>query len=388
MADEELRSKERWAQAGGVEERAAWLVELRRSGAPEVLAAEAFQERARASLAELRGRVDRQFDSYRRQGVVEGCPELALEPVLNALEGALRPREESEGVGYGYEFLATFWPTKDVTYASQCGVMAFAARLGESVWVGVDFGSASKPSPGTVWSELSPWRESLKPATKERKLRAWAGAGEERSWFWERCSVEEARLWVDLYRLPHGELSTTAPVVEKKKGKATWEGVVVGVQPRLKLNRPYGEDEYFPAGYALRLEGRVDGEAREFSVGVGPKAQSRHGFVVGDEVSGVGLPVEDPSAVPVDFYRVSKLKLLSREEEPDLTTPPFRGPAPELEAYRSLTPRRLPSSALREDPCRGCHWGARVQVEGLPEFDEPLLPCCFGPEDCAAFVAP
>lgn len=387
MADEDLRAKERLAQTGGLEERAAWLTELRRSGGPGALACEAFLERVQASLVGLRERVDRRFDSYRSEGEVKPCPELGLDPVIAALEAALALREGQEGVGYGYELLTSYWPAKGVAYAPQCGVMAFAARLGESVALGIDFVTASKPSPGTTWSQLSPWRESLKPKTKEKKLRAWVAEAASGSWFWSTCSLEEARLWVDLYRLPRGELGAAAPLRRSPKEKVAWEGLVLGVQPRLKLGRPYGEDEFFPAGYALRLEGSLDGEAAEFSVGVGPGAQSKHGFVVGDRVSGMAKPVEDPRVVPVDFYRVSKLKLVERGAAEEAGTPPFSGPAPELDAYRGLTPRRLAGSALREDPCRACHFGSRVQVEGLPDFDEPLFAACFGPQDCPAFRA-
>ena len=384
MADEDLRAKERRAQAGGLEERAAWLTELRRSGDPRALAAEALSERIEASLTGLRRRVDRSYDSYRSQGPVAPCPELPLARVVSALESALQARAD---FGYGFEVLARFWPSKDVPYSSQCGVLVFAARLGGVVTLGVDFAMAAKPSPGTTWSQLSPWRDSLKPTTKERKVRAWVEAGGSGG-LWETLPLEEATLWVDLYRLPRGELGVAPKAPRVRKGKVTWRGLVRGVQPRLRLGRPQDEDEFFPAGYALRLEGKLEGEVRAFSVGIGPGAQNKHAIGVGDQVSGLALPVDDPFSSPVEFYRVSKLKVLERGQALELATPPFRGPCPALEDYRGLAPRRLARSALLREPCGVCHWGSRVQVEGLPDYEEPLLPACFGPADCSAFVAP
>jgi len=387
MADEELRGKERRAQAGGLEERAAWLVELRRSADPRALAAEALSERIEASLAVLRSQVDSSYDSYRSEGPVAPCPELPLEKVVSALESALQARTDFDEAGYGFEVLARYWPTKEVPYTSQCGVLVFAARLGAVVTLGVDFSMAAKPSPGTTWAQLSPWRESLKAATKERKIRAWVEGGGSGG-VWETLPLEEATLWVDLYRLPRGELGVAPKARPAPKGKVTWEGRVCGVQPRLKLGRPQDEDEFFPAGYALRVEGEIEGEPQEFSVGIGPAAQKKHTIGVGDTVSGVALAVDDPFSSPVDFYRVSKLKVLERGQAAELPTPPFRGPGPALEDYRGLTPRRLARSALAQEPCGVCHWGSRVQVAGLPEYDEPLLQACFGPTDCSAFVAP
>lgn len=392
MADESLRAKERRAKAGGPEERAAWLVELRRSGAPEVLEAEAFRERVEAALAGLRQAADERFASLESEAKVAPCPELSFEGFVVALETALRQREGFEGVGYGYESLASYWPAKALPYARQCGVFAFAAWLGDEVTIAADYSVTSKPTPGSTWLKLSGWRESLKPKTREGKLKAWVEAGREEgasgdlSGAWETLSLEQARLSVDLFRLPEGRIAAPAPI-PAKQGKVSWRGVIRGVQPRLSLRRPDGEDEYFPAGYALRVEGSVDTLEREFVIGVGPGAQSKHGFRVGDTASGQAKSVEDASVVPVDFYRVSKLKLETRGPDPaDLEAPPWRTTGPDPDEYRGLTPRKLVEGALTRDPCRACHWGCRVQVEGHPDHDQPLFSACFGPLDCSKFV--
>ena len=384
MTDQRLRDKERQAALGGIEDRQAWITELRRAGAPEVQAAEAFVAQLEEAFAAIRQRLDAHWrDAETETPPSTPCPELPLAPVLTALETALSVREGLE-VGYGTGILAHYVPREEATYRGWCqsGVAVVAARVDGTITLAIDAAQASKPSPGTCG--LSNFRESLKPKTKETKLRAWVETDREHD-VWETYPVERAQLLVDLYRLTQtGAIRAPKPIA--KAGPVTWRGKIVGIQPRLKLNRPDSEDEYFGVGYALRLAGNVDEEEREFVIGLGPSALEKHALRIGDTVSGVAKPVEDPTSAPVDFYRVSKLKVASRGEAGEGDAPPWHGPGPALEEYRGVTPRPLSEDAFARDPCRACHWGCRVQVADLPDFDAPLWTACFGPTSCAAYA--
>lgn len=393
MADDRLRERERRARSSeDLEDRQAWLIELIRTRAPEAREASALQERIAKGLEAVRQAADERFNSVSGERTpAKPCPELSVEPVLIALETALRDRDGLSDVGYGTETLISYWPrgeARDSWFG--CGVIAFAARLGDAVTLAVNYGVASKPTPGSAWQNgsdgLGGWRESLKPETKEAKLRAWVAAGSDAG-FWETLTLERARLAVDLIRLQQaGGLQAPAPIA--KKGDVAWRGVVRGVQPRLKVQRPYAEDEYFGTGYALRLEGPVDGVEREFVVGIGEAAQTEHRFHVGDVVTGVAKHVEDPASVPVDFYRASKLVVEKRGPGTAGKEPPWYGPGPKLEKYRAKHPRKLAAAALGTDPCKACYWGCRLQTDSLPGWDHPLVSVCFGPTSCPAFVPP
>ena len=76
--------------------------------------------------------------------------------------------------------------------------------------------------------------------------------------------------------------------------KIPWHGVLISVQPRIRLNRSFDQRSHTYLGYALTVRGSVGTEAREFPLGVGQGAHAKHQFRVGDAVSGDALPVADP----------------------------------------------------------------------------------------------
>ena len=134
-------------------------------------------------------------------------------------------------------------------------------------------------------------------------------------------------------------------------GKIPWQGVLLSVQPRIRLTRSFDQRSHTYLGYTLKVGGRVGSEAREFLVGVGQGAHTKHHFRAGNAVSGDALRVPDPRLETVEFYKVSKLKVGLPEAEDEAPPPPLRGvttAAGGLPRARSLATRRanLPGEVL------------------------------------------
>lgn len=174
--------------------------------------------------------------------------------------------------------------------------------------------------------------------------------------------------------------------------KVTWSGKIVSVQPRIRLTRSFDERYHSYLGYCLVIDGVVDGEAREFSVGIGKGAHEKHQFRVGDEVSGAALPVADERKESVEFYKASKLKIVKRDEDVAKDPPPWHGVAVDLETYRWRGHRRL-STRTYESKCRSCVWGCRMPVEIIVDKWQPQRKryryetFCYGPKSCACYKA-
>jgi hypothetical protein len=92
--------------------------------------------------------------------------------------------------------------------------------------------------------------------------------------------------------------------------KLSWFGKIISVQPRIRLLRSFDQRSHSYLGYSIGIHGIINGEERDFSVGIGRSAQAKHKFKVGDEISGESLPVTDPKKEPVEFYKTSKLRLI------------------------------------------------------------------------------
>lgn len=169
--------------------------------------------------------------------------------------------------------------------------------------------------------------------------------------------------------------------------KLRWEGEILSVQPRIRLLRSFDQRSHSYLGYVLCVLGTLDGEAREFSVGVGKAAQAKHGFRVGDRVSGVGSPVADPRLETADLYRASGFRLLARGSDPDHDAPPFLGVPPDLEVYRERGHRRLSATTYRSR-CWACLWGCEMPVEMIIDHWNPSKKryrtetSCYGPKNC------
>ena len=124
--------------------------------------------------------------------------------------------------------------------------------------------------------------------------------------------------------------------------KVTWQGTLLSIQPRIRLMRSFDESSHTYLGYSLRLRGTIDGHEGEFQIGIGKAAQVKHGFRVGDSISGVSEAVADPRMEPVDYYKTSGLNLLARSRVSHVVQgPPWTGPPPDLTTYRDRGHRRL-----------------------------------------------
>jgi hypothetical protein len=173
--------------------------------------------------------------------------------------------------------------------------------------------------------------------------------------------------------------------------KLSWFGTIISFQPRIRLFRSFDQRSHTYLGYSISIHGSINGEERDFSVGIGKYAQSKYQFKVGDEISGESLPVTDPKKEPVEFYKTCKLKLI-RSSQTTTTYPPWHDVAVELEEYRERGHRRL-SAKTYDTQCKSCKWGCRMSVEMIIDQWNPHIKCyrfetfCYGPKSCHLYKA-
>ena len=174
--------------------------------------------------------------------------------------------------------------------------------------------------------------------------------------------------------------------------KLDCQGEVLSVQPRIRLLRSFDQRSHSYLGYALMLRGRINGQDREFSVGIGKAAQTKHLFQVGDMVKGRASPVMDPRMEPVELYKASGLKVVKRTDFVEQEPPPWHGPPPELEIYRERGHRRLDPRTYSAK-CLSCIWGCRMPVEMIIDQWKPnqkkyrFETFCYGPKACSYYRA-
>jgi len=174
--------------------------------------------------------------------------------------------------------------------------------------------------------------------------------------------------------------------------KLSWQGKVVSVQPRIRLTRSFDERSHTYLGYALRVQGTIGDESREFLVGIGKGAHAKHQFQAGDIACGVSEPVADSQIESVEFYKTSGLKVLERTEQGAVAPPPWLGVPPELETYRARSHRRLDARTY-EAKCQSCIWGCKMAVEMIIDHWNPSVrryrqeTFCYGPKSCPLYKA-
>lgn len=112
-----------------------------------------------------------------------------------------------------------------------------------------------------------------------------------------------------------------------------------------------------------------------------------------DVISGECLPVSDPVLEPVDYYKVSKLKLVNQSISIASESAPCEQVPPELEVYRARGHRRLAAKTY-EVFCSSCMWGARMAVEIIVDNWNPrgqkkhrYETFCYGPLNCKLYKA-
>lgn len=175
--------------------------------------------------------------------------------------------------------------------------------------------------------------------------------------------------------------------------KTAWQGVLLSVQPRIRLTRSFDQRSHAYLGYALKVRGTIGKDAREYLIGVGQGAHTKHQLQVGAAVSGEALPVPDPRLETVEFYKVSNLKVGPPETlDDEAPPPPWRGIPPPLAVYRERGHRRLAARTFQEK-CWSCIWGCRMPVDMIIDQWNPSRrryrteTFCYGPLSCPLYKA-
>ena len=188
-------------------------------------------------------------------------------------------------------------------------------------------------------------------------------------------------------RYPRGRMP-----IQLSADKIPWRGVLLAVQPRIRLLRSFDQRSHTYLGYVLRLQGFIGEEEREFVVAVGEGAQSKHQFRVGDQVSGEGVEVADSRMETAELYKVSKLRVLSRGDERSQNKAPWHGIPPSLIVYRERGHRRLDARTYNAK-CSTCIWGCMMPVKMIIDQWNPSQKryreetFCYGPLSCSIYKA-
>jgi hypothetical protein len=174
--------------------------------------------------------------------------------------------------------------------------------------------------------------------------------------------------------------------------KLTWQGRLISVQPRIRLLRSFDQRSHSYLGYALRVQGTIGDQEREFQVGIGKGAQAKHQFRARDIVRGRAVPVADEKTEPGEFSKASGLKLIERAADVISIPPPWLGVLPELPIYRARGHRRLDARTY-QTKCVTCIWGCRMPVEMIVDQWNPsqrryrFETFCYGPKSCSLYRA-
>jgi hypothetical protein len=183
-----------------------------------------------------------------------------------------------------------------------------------------------------------------------------------------------------------------AEALDHREQKVEWRGRLLSVQPRILLTRSFDQRDHKYLGYMLRIRGALDDREAEFTVGIGPAAQQRHSFRVGDEVAGASLAVGDPRTEAVQYYKTSALSLAKRAPDLPERPPPWHGTPPDIAVYRERGSRRL-DPKVYESRCASCIWGCRMPVVMIiDQWNSSrrryrFETFCYGPKDCSFYRA-
>ncbi len=173
-------------------------------------------------------------------------------------------------------------------------------------------------------------------------------------------------------------------------GKIAWHGLILSVQPRIRLLRSFDQRSHSYLGYVLRLQGDIGAETREFLVALGEGAHSKHQFQAGDEVNGESVLVADSRMETAELYKVSKLQVRKRSPRLDQPpeSPPWLGIPPKLTVYRERGHQRL-DARVYKTKYSTCIWGCKMPVEMIIDHWNPSQKryreetFCYGPLSCS-----
>jgi len=174
--------------------------------------------------------------------------------------------------------------------------------------------------------------------------------------------------------------------------KVAWQGIIEGIQPRIRMMRSFDECSHSYLGYVLLLSGKVEEENRDFIVAIGKAALTKYGFLVGDKIEGMSEPVSDDRQEVANYYKASKLRILDRGSREIEEPPPWSSSAPDLETYRQRGHKRL-ASRTYDLKCQGCIWGCKMPVEIILDHWNPskrkyrFETFCYGPKSCSFYSA-
>ncbi len=179
----------------------------------------------------------------------------------------------------------------------------------------------------------------------------------------------------------------------KEKRTFSWQGRVTSVQPRIRLTRSFDQSSHTYLGYALRIDGTIGDDKREFWVGIGGAAHAKHRLEIGVLASGECQFVSDPRLETVEYYKVARLKIEESTGSPEpSSSPPWRGVPPELPLYRERGHRRLAPQTYTAS-CSSCKWGCNMAVEMIIDQWNPTNrryrteTFCYGPKSCSLYKA-
>ena len=168
-----------------------------------------------------------------------------------------------------------------------------------------------------------------------------------------------------------------------------WSGRILAVEPR---TRSFDQRWHEYVGFVLRVDGLVDGEAREFAVAIGKAAHAKHGFRRGDVVKGRAEPFPQRQLDWVDLHKVAALAITARAPLDLRKPPPWHDVPPALETYRERRARRL-NVRTYQTKCDGCQWGAAMAVTMIIDHWKPDIrdyrteTFCYGPKSCPLYRA-
>ena len=174
--------------------------------------------------------------------------------------------------------------------------------------------------------------------------------------------------------------------------KIEFQGVVTGIQPRIRLIRSFDQSSHSYLGYALRIQGVIDGLDATFTLGIGKASHEKNSIERGKYVRGLCVPVDNSLVESVSYYRVSQLTVESRNPEGGPTTapPPWYGVPASLDIYRERGARRLAVKTY-DASCTDCIWGCCMAVEMIIDQWNPTHrkyrqeTFCYGPKSCPLY---